>query len=252
VEAVRNQMRVLRLSVTHSRPVVLEYGWTQQNNTLMDEIPPGFWRAVAEGFIQGQLNKPLFGRPYLKFGQCFGLWGYLVELGGILGAKHARKPDAFVDGFLGMSGAAGAAKRMLVEQAKYIIQRHSLQSMTFSDYVGADVIELIGYKGDGWHSYVMEMGAQKSPRDVVLKRGWEYASAGAALGAIYPDVLRAMFDRTHKRVPEKEWRFRYVAGLDIGPEQPQTSYGEAEQTENKNFMEYCRQARPHVYPILKG
>jgi hypothetical protein len=24
----------------------------------MDEIPVGFWRAVAEGFIHGQLNKP--------------------------------------------------------------------------------------------------------------------------------------------------------------------------------------------------
>jgi len=45
----------------------------------MDEIPGGFWRAVAEGFIQSQLNKPFLGRPYLKLGQCLGIWSYLFE-----------------------------------------------------------------------------------------------------------------------------------------------------------------------------
>jgi hypothetical protein len=87
----------------------------------MDEIPGGFWRAVAEGFIQGHLNKPLFGRPYLKFGQCFGLLGYMMKLGGILGAKHGAKPDAFVPAFLGMSGEAGAAKRFLVGAADNVL-----------------------------------------------------------------------------------------------------------------------------------
>jgi len=217
----------------------------------MDEIPGGFWQAVAEGFIQGQLNKPLFGRHYLKFGQCFGLWGYMIELCGILGAKHASKPDAFVPAFLGMSGAAGVAKRVLVEQANSIVQRHSLGSMNFWDYVGADVAHRMGYKGDGWHSFVTEQGAEKCPPKFALTNGWGYASAGAALGTTHPDILRAMFDRTHARVPEKEWRSAYVAGLDIGPEQPQTSYAEAEATENKNFMEFCQQFRLDLYAILK-
>ena len=79
-----------------------------------------------EGFIQAQLNKPFFGRPYLKLGQCFGLWGYMLELGGILGAKHAAKTDAFVSAFLGMSGAPGLAKGVLVEQASGMAQGHSL------------------------------------------------------------------------------------------------------------------------------
>ena len=105
----------------------------------MDEIPGGFWRAVTEGFIHAQLNKPFFGRPYLKLGQCLGLWSYLLEVGGILGAKHAAKTDAFVSAFLGMSGASGVAQRVLVEQASRMLQEHSLDSMKLFDYVGADV-----------------------------------------------------------------------------------------------------------------
>jgi hypothetical protein len=40
----------------------------------MPELPGGFWLAVAEGLIHRQLKKPLFGRPYLKFGQCFSVF----------------------------------------------------------------------------------------------------------------------------------------------------------------------------------
>ena len=214
----------------------------------MDEIPGGFWRAVAEGFIQGQLNKPFFGRPYLKFAQCLaGLWPYLFELGGILGAKHAAKPDAFVSAFLGMSGEAGVARRILVEQANKMLERQALGSMRFWDYV----TDRLGHKADGWSDLIMERGTQKIPPKVALTNGWEYASAGAALGTTHPDVLRAMFERTYVRVPEEKWQRWYAAGLDIGPEQPRTDYKEAEETENKNFMEYCREFRPELYSVLK-
>jgi hypothetical protein len=114
----------------------------------MNEMPGGFWRVVAEGFIHGHLNKPFFGQPYIKLGQCFGLWSYMFELGGILGAKHAMKRDAFVSGFLGMSGEAGAAERFLIETANKLLECHSLDSMKFWDYVGADLAGRLGYKGD--------------------------------------------------------------------------------------------------------
>jgi hypothetical protein len=220
----------------------------------MDEIPGGYWRAVAEGFIHDQLIKPFFGRPYLKFGQCFGLWGYLVELGGLLGAKHGAKLDAFVSAFLGMSGAAGAAKRALVGAANTLRDRASLTSMNQWDFVGAKSADLIGYKGDGWTSLVMELGPQKIRPKMALANGWEYASDGAALGAIHPDVLRAMFERTRAAVSSKEqWRQFHAAGLDIGPEPPpRESYEQAQEAENKKFMEYCRQFHPDLYSLLKN
>jgi hypothetical protein len=220
----------------------------------MDQIPGGFWRAVAEDFISAQLIKPFLGRPYLKYGQCLaGLWPYLFELGGILGTKHAAKPDAFVSAFLGMSGEAGIARRVLVKQANRMLEQHSLGSMKFWDYVGADCANRIGYKGDGWHSLVMERGTQKIPLKIALTNGWEYASDGAALGATHPDVLRAMFERKYADVSKERWQQWYAAGLDIGPEPPaRESYEQAQEAENKNFMEYCQQFRPDLYAVLKA
>lgn len=217
-----------------------------------DEIPGGFWRVVAKGFIDVQWTKPFFGRPYLKLGQCLGVWSYLLEVGGILGAKHTAKTDAFVSAFLGQSGPSGAAKHFLGEVASRMVQEHSLASMKLFEYVGADIAGRMNYRVDGWHTLLTERGTQKIPTEVALTNSWEYASAGAALGITHPDVLRAMFERTYATVPEERWQQAYAAGLDIGPEQPRTSYREAEDTENKNFMDYCQKFRPDLCSVLRG
>jgi hypothetical protein len=138
-----------------------------------EQMPGGYWRAVAEGFIHGQLIKPFSGRSYLEFGQCFGLWGYMFELGGILGAKHAVNPDAFVSAFLGTSGEAGVAKRVLVAQANRTLECHSLGSMRLFDFVWADVADRIGYKGDGLHSLALERDAQKTSPKIALTNAWD-------------------------------------------------------------------------------
>ena len=217
----------------------------------MDQIPGGFWRPVAEGFIQGQIKKPFFGRAYLVFGECFSLWAYMMEMAGILAAKYAAKPDAFVSALMGMSGAPGVAKGVLVAQAEKMIKQHSLGSMTFWDYVAADIAERTSHKEKDWHRLIQQMGAQKTQPRMALTNSWEYTSAGAALGATHPDVVRGMFERAHKPYSQKEWRTAYVAGLDIGPEPVSTSYAEAEATENKNFIEYCQQFCPDLYAVLK-
>jgi len=250
----------------------------------MDPIPGGFWRPVAEGFIQRQIKKPFLGRAYLVFGECFSLWAYMMEMAGILAARHAARPDELYSALMGMSGAPGLVTGVLVQRVGEILARHSLGSMTFYDYVAADIAERTGLKVDDitaqadrmlaqqlaphslgpvtrsgskvdfWTSLLTVMGAQKTaPRDA-LTQSWEYASEGAALGATHPDIVRGMFERQHKPTSEKDWRTAYVSGLDIGPEPPPpsyTDYAATEASENKNFMEFCQQFHPDLYAALK-
>jgi hypothetical protein len=218
-----------------------------------EQLAGGYWRAVAEHFINAQLNKTFFGRPHLKLGQCFGLWPYLFELGGLLGAKHRARLDAFVPAFVGLSGEAGTAERFLVAVKNKLLDRYSLNSMRPRDFVAADLGDRASdYKRDDWSSLLMERGTDEIPPDVAAKNAWFYASDGAALGAINPEVMRAMFERTHEPVSKEKWREAFAAGLDIGPEPPaECGYEEAKEEENKNFMEYCRQFRPDLYSVLK-
>jgi hypothetical protein len=178
----------------------------------MNEIPGGFWRAVAEDFIQRQLKKPFFGSAYLVFGECFSLWAYMMEMAGILAAKHAAKPDALVSALMGMSGAPGVAKVALVQQAEEMVKQDSLGSMTFWDYVAADIAARTGRTGVNWGDLVKEIGAQKTPPKIALTNSWEYASGGAALGATHPDIVRGMFERQHKPVSKESWKRPMLLG----------------------------------------
>ena len=60
-----------------------------------------------------------------------------------------------------------------------------------------------------------------------------------------------MFERTYAPVGKEKWEQAYAAGLGIEPEQPRTNYQEAEDTENKNFVEFCRAFRSELYSVLK-
>jgi hypothetical protein len=213
----------------------------------------GYWAAVTGNFIRAQLIKPFFGRSYLRLGQCLALWGSLFELGGMLVAKHRAKLDAFVSAFLGMTGEAGAAERFLVPVGNKILDRYSLNSMNQWDYVAADLGDRVSeYKRDNWHHLLMERGADKILHRAAAKNAWFYAQAGATLGAVAPDVVRGMFERTHVPVSQERWHEAYSSGLDIGPEPPAPrSYDEAKEEENKFFMEFCRDFYPDLYPVLK-
>jgi hypothetical protein len=218
----------------------------------MDEIPGGFWRAVAQDFIDDRRNKTFFGRSNLKLGACVGgLWPYLLELGGILGTKYGSKPDAFVSGFLGMSGAPSAANRFLSEAANRHFDRYAHSSMKFWEFVSADVAARLGHDCKDCSAFIMNRGAEKVPPNVALTTGWGFASQGAALGAFHSNIFRSIFERSHAPIPEEEWQQAYTAGLDIGPEQPRRTYAEADKSESENFLEYCRQARPDLYSVLK-
>ncbi len=241
-----------------------------------ERSPKGFLGVIVRDILHEWVQRAFFGRRYVKFGQGLaGMWPYVFEIGGILGAKHAATLDAFVSAFLGMPDQAGEAQRICAEIANKLVERHSLDSMTARDCVQADVMERMGYKLDrvltrhDWPAKIPESikcsgkghelhflvtyGPRKISPEKAAESAWTYASIGAALGAVYPNVFRAMYERTHVTVPQEEWQRRHAAGLDIGPEQPrQRTYRQAEEEENKAFMEYCREARPDLYTILNA
>jgi len=215
-----------------------------------EQLAGGYWADVAELFIRAQLIKPFLGRPYLRLGQCLALWASHFELGGMLVAKHRAKLDVFVSAFLGMTGEAGAAERFVVAVANKILDRHPLNSMNQWDFVAADLGDRCSdYKSDNF-LLLMER-ADKISHRAAAENAWFYAENGVALGAVAPDVVRAMFERTYPPHSKERWHEAYASGLDTGPEPPAPrSYDEAKEEENKNFMEWCRQFYPDDYSVL--
>jgi hypothetical protein len=209
----------------------------------------GYVRVLAGVRVEQQVNKPLLGKPYLKYGQCYGLWSYFFQLGGILGVKHSANLDAFGHAFLGARGPSGAVKDFFTEVAKDLVSDSVRDSMTFADFVGAEFIGRIGYTGDA-HSFFCEQGMKKLPPNTAQELAWQYSQQGAALGAIYPHIIRKMFEQTHTPVPKEDWERAHAVGLNIPPEQDVMSYEETEEGEEEAFMDYCRECCPDLYSIL--
>jgi hypothetical protein len=214
----------------------------------MEQIS-GYARVLARTRVEQQQNKPFLGKPYLKYGQCYALWSYFFQLGGILGAKHSANLDAFGTAFLGVRGEPGAVKNFFTEVAKRIMTDYEIDSMTFADYVGAEFIGRVGHSGDA-KRFFLEHGMEKLPPQTAMELAWQYSQQGAALGAIHPQIMRKMFERTHVAVPKEEWELARAAGLDISPEQELMSYEETEEAENEVFMAYCQECCPSFYSIL--
>jgi hypothetical protein len=209
----------------------------------------GYARVLARTRVEQQLNKPFLGKPYLKYGQCYGLWSYFFQLGAILGAKHSTHLDAFGLAFLGARGEPGAVKNFFTEIAKRLVRESVSDSMTFTDYVSADFIKRVGYSGDP-DRFFFEHGMEKMDAQTAMELARQYSQQGAALGATYPHVVRKIFERTHATVPKEEWEQARAAGLNIPPEQEQMSYEETEEGEDEVFMAYCRECCPDLYSIL--
>jgi hypothetical protein len=209
----------------------------------------GYARVIARAKVQQETTKPFFGKPYLKYGQCYGMWSYFFQLGGILGGRHSANLDAFGPAFLGAHGPPGAVRQVFTEVAKRLVADSVRDSMKFQDYVSLEFTRRVGYSGDA-RTYFAEHGMEKLPPSTAEELAWQYSESGAALGAIYPQVVRQMFIQTHAPVPKDKWQQMRAAGLNLPPEQDAMSYEETEKGENEAFMLYCRECCPELSVVL--
>lgn len=211
----------------------------------------GYARVLARTRVDQQSNKNFFGKTYIKYGQCWILWAYLFQLGGILAAKHSTKLDAFGLAFLGMQGKPGAIKLFFTEVANNNLTNLLNDSVTFSDYVGKEFLSRSGNTDDAM-DFFLNHGMEKIKPKQAEELAWQYAEQGSAIGAIYPDIIQKMFKQTHSNIPKEKWDIAYKAGLNISPEQDHMSYEEVEDGEDEVFMDYCVECCPDLHSILTG
>ncbi len=175
--------------------------------------------------------------------------GLFLSAGRLLGARHQANLDAFGNAFLGATGEAGAVKRLFTDLANDIVSRSIDDSMTFYDYVSEEVSRGVGYVGDPAR-FLIGHGLDKIAPESAVDLVRRYAEEGAALGAIYPDVFRKMYERSYAAVPKKQWDEARAAGLNIPSEQAFIRYEELEEADNEVFMAYCQKCCPDLYAIL--
>ena len=214
----------------------------------MDNLT-GYARVLARVRVKQGQQKRILGRPYLPFGQFLFLGGHFFQLGGILGARHSAKLDAFGPAFLGLQGDPGAVGHFFAEAAKRIVNEYLSESTTLFEYVTADAMGRFQYEGDVV-GFFQSFGAKKIKAETAVDFAWGFAESGAALGATHPEKVRDIFDRSHAAVTADGWQKARAAGLDIPATQDHFSYEEVAEDEDQLFMVYCLECCPRFHADL--
>ena len=204
----------------------------------------GYARILIRYRIEEAQTKRIFGKPYLKLGQCYLLWSYFFQLGGILGAKHSSNIDAFVHA---MFGVRESAESVLTETAARLVPHSVDNTMKFSDFILKRLMQ-----STGTHDLPLKALMSKLSSETATAAAWLDAMDGAAIGALHPDLIREMFARSNAPRSKENWDRARAAGLDIPPEQDVMTYEEVEKAENEMFMHYCRECCPDLYAILNA
>lgn len=219
-------------------------------NDVSGENIYGYAAELVEYRIQQVWHKPLFGKPFLRFGQCLFLASYFFGLGGILGRRYRDKLDEFGLAFIGAHGEAGAVSRFYGLVAEDILPQMN-ECLTIYDYVSRRMRDRVCFKGDQLE-FLIQYGMQKVKPDSVMHMCRNYALGGSAFGAIYPDHFKQLWEEMHKKQDEESWQFAHAAGLDIPEQQDVMSYDEADQGEVESFLNYCQQYAPSLYVSLSS
>ncbi len=196
-----------------------------------------FVKVAAQIRVDQQLNKPFFGKPFVKLGQCWILWTYFFQLGGILALKYSDRIDAFGNAFLGLKGKPGAMKHYLSELAEDYVLSRTKNAITFMEYIGNSVVERVKYTGNAFE-YFTANGFQKMKPDFSIELSIKFAEEGAAFGAIQPANFRKMYDQFHGEYPKDKWDREYGHGLDIPKIQEIVKFEDALLEDDKMFMSY--------------
>ena len=153
--------------------------------------PAGYHVVFARVRVQQVAIKPFLRKPFVRTGQLVMLGAYLFQVGGILGARHARNADAFGLAFFGLSGPPGAMAKFLSDVAERVGLRLA-HADTFLTYVLGDLSERLGFEGDR-ADFFAKNWARKVWIDPAVSYASQCAEDGAALGAVQPDVFHAVF-----------------------------------------------------------
>lgn len=210
----------------------------------------GFAAELAAYRVQQEWQKPLLGKPFLRYGQCLFMASYFFQVGGILAARYRDRLDQFAAAFLGLHGEEGAVARFYSAVAADMLPRVTPCS-TILDYVTGTQSDRLHIKGAPT-GLLLQCGMQKVKPDSATDMCWNYAQDGSVLGAIHPEHFRRLFEETNKKRDDESWQSARAIGVDIPERQDVITYDEVEHGETESFMDYVRQSAPQLYASLSG
>lgn len=215
----------------------------------MTEDRPKFAQAYAHTFVQEHLEKPFFGKPYMKRGVYWGGCAFAFQQLGLLGRLYSDNQGPFV---YAMSADKGDEENVLDFLESGVTDRvlpYINETNTFSDLVWIWDKEKLKSR-DGDLVFFEKHGLDKLTPTDAMKPMYLWSMYGAYLGLQYPREFMTLHDVSFKAVDKEEWDRAYEFGVVSTPKQEGISVEEQTNEVRGSFYDFCSEYYPELMSLL--
>ncbi len=205
---------------------------------------PKFAASVAHAYIQGKVQKPFFGKPYVLAGVFWETCTIIFHNCSLLGRLFEDNPVPFIYVLTAQKGKESDVLNYLKSVVDEDILDLAYEANSFSELLFLSEQKRLN-STEGIANLFLKYGTVKmNPNDASnLASFW--GVQGASLGLNYPYIVEELFEGSYK--PNPKWKEARELGLDIAPEQPIVSIEEATKDATQLLKEFTEQYYPEFF-----
>jgi hypothetical protein len=208
------------------------------------EEKPKFAAAMAHAYIQGKVQKPFFGKPYVIAGGFWEACTILFYNCSLLGRLFENNPEPFIYVMTAEKGKESDVLNFLKSIIEEKILDLTYEATSFSELLFLREQKRLNSTED-IANFLLKYGTVKMNPNEAINLAAFWGLNGASLGLNYPYIVEELFEGSHK--PDPDWKEAYELGLDIAPEQPTVSIEQATKDASRLLREFSEQYYPEIF-----
>ncbi len=212
-------------------------------------MPNNFGSLLVNHYLQKSLNKSLFGKITVQYGELIFLSGYLAQCGSILAAAFRDRTHHFLVATVTAGDDSEVALNTLTKEIWPDVEKQFALANGFGEFVTAS--EMARHKATDPFTFLKANSKFKLEEPKAREMASDYFFSGIALGLCNPNLARKIYDTESGPKNQKEWDDFRAAGLNIPEKQDVIPYDEFEGTMKAMLLAWCEESRPDLLNHLK-
>jgi hypothetical protein len=205
---------------------------------------PKFAASIAHAYIQGKVQKPFLGKPYVLAGVFWETCTILFHNCSLLGRLFENNPEPFIYVLTAEKSKESSVLNYLKSVVDEDILDFAYEANSFSELLFLCEQKRLN-STEGIANLFLKYGTVKMNPTNAGNLATFWGVQGASLGINYPYIVEELFEGSYK--PNPRWKEARELGLVIASEQPSVSIEEATKDASRLLREFTEQYYPEIF-----
>ena len=199
---------------------------------------------MAHTWIQGKVQKPFLGKPYVTAGAFWEVCTVLFQNCSLVARLFEDNPEPFIYVMTAQKGKESDILNFLKSVIEEDILEFTDEATSFSELLFLFERKRLN-STENTASLFLKYGTVKMNPDEASNLAAFWGLYGASLGLNYSYIVEELFEGSYKSNPR--WKEAFESGLNIAPEQPIVSIEEATKDASQLLREFSEQYYPEFF-----